>query len=313
MGHADFVHLRVHSAFSLSEGAIKIGDLVELCRAHRMPAVAITDSGNLFGAMQFSEACCDAGVQPIVGCVLPLARDGGGSHNGHGAACDELVVLAQNEAGYGNLVMLVSGAFLGGEAGGRPRVTWADLGRHSDGLIALSGGPAGPVGRLLGEEQAAAEAALKRLGSLFRGRLYVELMRHGLEAERRIEPALIDLAYRHDLPLVATNDVFFAGADMYQAQDALLCIAEGTTLNREDRRRLTPEHRFKSPAEMRELFADVPEAADNTLVVAQRCAVRAPRRAPILPAFPVREGASEADELRDQARACLERRLESQV
>ncbi len=314
MAHADFVHLRVHSAFSLSEGAIKIGDLVELCRAHRMPAVAITDSGNLFGAMQFSEACCDAGVQPIVGCVLPLARDGGGSHNGHGAACDELVVLAQNEAGYGNLVKLVSGAFLGGEAGGRPRVTWADLGRHSDGLIALSGGPAGPVGRLLGEEQAAAaEAALKRLGSLFRGRLYVELMRHGLEAERRIEPALIDLAYRHDLPLVATNDVFFAGADMYQAQDALLCIAEGTTLNREDRRRLTPEHRFKSPAEMHELFADVPEAVDNTLVVAQRCAVCAPRRAPILPAFPVREGASEADELRDQARAGLERRLESQV
>ncbi|MFQ5957888.1 MAG: DNA polymerase III subunit alpha [Alphaproteobacteria bacterium] len=314
MAHADFVHLRVHSAFSLSEGAIKIGALVALCREHRMPAVAITDSGNLFGAMQFSEACCDAGVQPIVGCVLPLARDGGGAHNEHAAACDELVVLARNEAGYGNLVKLVSHAFLAGEAGEKPRITWADLGRHAEGLIALSGGPAGPVGRLLGEDQhAAAEAALKRLDSLFCGRLYVELMRHGLDVERRIEPALIDLAYKHDLPLVATNDVFFAGADMFAAQDALLCIAEGATLNREDRRRLTPEHRFKSPAEMRELFADLPEAVNNTLVIARRCAARAPRRAPILPAFPVREGASEADELRAQARAGLESRLAGRV
>jgi DNA polymerase-3 subunit alpha len=314
MAHADFVHLRVHSAFSLSEGAIKIDALVELCRAHRMPAVAITDSGNLFGAMQFSEACFAAGVQPIIGCVLPLARDGGAAHNGGRPAVDELVVLAQNETGYDNLVKLTSHAFLAAEAGERPRLSWAELGRRAEGLIVLAGGPAGPVGRPLSDGQTApAEVELRRLKSLFPGRLYVELMRHGLESERRIEPALVELAYKHDLPLAATNDVFFAGADMFEAQDALLCIAEGVTLGRDDRRRLTPEHRFKSPEEMRELFADLPEAVDNTVVIAQRCAVRAPRRAPILPAFPVPEGVSEADELRAQARAGLEQRLAKHV
>ncbi|MFQ5784011.1 MAG: DNA polymerase III subunit alpha [Alphaproteobacteria bacterium] len=314
MPHADFVHLRVHTAFSLSEGAIKIDDLAELCRAHAMPAVAITDSGNLFGAMQFSDACCKAGVQPIIGCVLPLARDDDDKRLNRRPASDQLVLLAQNEAGYANLVRLVSHAFLDGEPGDEPRVSWNDLERRADGLIAFSGGPAGPVGRLLAENQAsAAEAALERLKALFPGRLYVELMRHGLEIENRIEPALVDLAYAHDLPLVATNDVFFADADMFGAQDALLCIAAGATLGRDDRRRLTPDHRFKSPAEMRAVFADLPEAVDNTLVVAQRCAVRAPRRAPILPAFPVTEGRNEAEELKVQARAGLDHRLEAQV
>ncbi len=312
MAHADFVHLRVHTAFSLSEGAIKLDELVALCQAHRMPAVGMTDSGNLFGAMQFSEACCDAGVQPIIGCVLPLACEGMAARNGRSPALDELVVLAQNDAGYGNLVKLVSRAFLNAETDAI--LTWADIGRHAEGLIALTGGPAGPVGRMLGEgQQAAAAAALRRLKSLFPGRLYIELMRHGLDAERRIEPALVELAYEHDLPLVATNDAFFADAGMYEAQDALLCIADGVTVSSEDRRRLTPEHRFKSAEEMRELFADLPEAVGNTLVIAQRCAARAPRRAPILPAFPMDEGASEADELRDQARAGLERRLEAQL
>ncbi len=312
MPHADFVHLRVHTAFSLSEGAIKIPGLVELCRMHQMPAVAMTDSGNLFGAMQFSQACCEAGIQPIIGCVLPLARDGGAPANARPPPPDELLVLAQNETGYANLVKLVSRAFLESGGGESPRVTWAQLGRHAEGLIALTGGPAGPVGRLLAEDQPA-EATLNRLKGLFPGRLYVELMRHGLEAERRIEPALVDLAYSHDVPLVATNDCFFPDADMFEAHEVLLCIAAGDILSRDDRRRLTPEHRFKLPEEMRALFADLPEAVGNTLVIAQRCAVRTPEREPILPAFPVPEGRTEADELRAQANAGLERRLAAHV
>ncbi len=314
MSHADFVHLRVHTAFSLSEGAIKLDDLVAWCRDARTPAVAITDSGNLFGAMQFSEACVAAGIQPIIGCVLPLERDDEDRSGARMARSDQLVVLAQTPEGYENLVRLVSRSFLDGAPGEPPLVTWESLESLSTGLIALTGGPQGPVGRRLAEgQESAAEEALSRLMRLFPGRLYVELMRHDLEIERRIEPALVDLAYARDLPLVATNDCFFVGADMFAAQDVLLCIADGTTLSRSDRRRLTPDHRLKSPAEMRALFADLPEAVDNTLVIAQRCAARAPRRAPILPAFPVAPGRTEADELRAQARAGLDRRLESQV
>ena len=174
MSHADFVHLRIHSAFSLSEGAIKIPGLVELCREHAMPAVAITDTGNLFGAMQFSEACSGAGIQPIIGCLLPLARADQPSAMGRALAPDGLPVLAQNETGYGNLVKLVTKAFLEPEPGEAPHVTWADLDTYSEGLIALTGGPGGPVGRLLGDGQtSAAEATLRRArGDVSRAALY---------------------------------------------------------------------------------------------------------------------------------------------
>ena len=178
----------------------------------------------------------------------------------------------------------------------------------------LTGGPAGPVGRLLAEGQRpAAEAMLRRLAALFPGRLYIELMRHGLAIEDRIEPELIDLAYTQDVPLVATNDVFFADADFYEAHDVLLCIAEGTVVGEPNRRRLTPEHHFKSPAAMRLLFADVPEACDNTLVIARRCAFMPEPRKPILPPFQTESGRDEIAELKAMAASWLDRRLETQV
>jgi len=170
-----------------------------------------------------------------------------------------------------------------------------------------------PIGRLLLEGQgAAAEALLLRLAALFPGRLYVELMRHGLAAEDRIEAALVELAYRHDLPLVATNGVFFADADFYEAHDVLLCIAEGRVLSETNRRRLTRHHHFKSAATMRQLFADVPEAVDNTLVIARRCAFMPEPRKPILPPFPT-EGKGESAVLRAMAAEGLERRLSQQT
>jgi DNA polymerase-3 subunit alpha len=318
MPHADFVHLRVHSAYSLSAGAIKIKELVGLCKKHGMPALGLADTGNLFGALEFAQAASEAGVQPIIGCEFGLRRS---ESEGQARAIrvgpppppDQVVLIAQSEQGYENLLRLVSRSFLETEGNEPPQLEIAAFEGHSEGLLLLSGGPSGPVGRLLLEGQgAAAEATLTRLAELFPGRLYVELMRHGVPAEDRIEPAMIDLAYRHDLPLVATNKVFFTDAGFYAAHDVLMCIAEGTVVGEANRRRLTPNHHFKSPAEMRLLFADVPEAVDNTLVIARRCSYMPGPRKPILPPFPTQSG-DEAEELRVEARAGLTRRLAHQV
>src|SRR5947207_4987975 len=311
---ADFIHLRVHSAYSLSAGAIKIKDLVQLCRSEAMPAVAITDTGNLFGALEFATACAEAGIQPIIGCEIALLPNGGARNgrpsNGHAGEPDRIVLLVQSEAGYRNLMALVSRAFLDGEAGAEPAVALADLAASSDGLICLAGGAAGPVGRLLSEGQTeAAETALTVLKDIFPGRLYIELQRHGLVAEARCEAGLIDLAYAHDLPLVATNDAYFPDRDFYEAHDALLCIAQSRIVADDERRRLTPEHFFRPAEEMRALFADLPEACDNTLVIAQRCAFIPQQRKPILPAFPLPEGEDEAGALRTAARQGLAVRL----
>ncbi|WP_029007595.1 DNA polymerase III subunit alpha [Azospirillum halopraeferens] len=322
MPHADFIHLRVHSAYSLSEGAIKVKELVKLCQKQGMPAVAVTDTGNLFGALEFALAASDAGVQPIIGTVLGITRVAPaavrpGLPGKAATQPDQLVLLCQTAEGYRNLMKLVSRAFLESDPMAGPQVPLDALEGHTAGLIALTGGPQGTVGRLLGEGQGAhALEVLERLKALFPGRLYVELQRHGgrfTAIEDAIEPALVDLAYAHDLPLVATNDCYFATADMYEAHDALLCIAEGAYISQEERRRLTPDHRFKSAAEMRELFADLPEAVDNTLVIARRCSFLLKPIKPILPAFPTEAGRSEDDELRAQSRAGLEMRLETVV
>ncbi len=318
MAHADFVHLRVHSAYSLLEGAITVTDLTALARDNAMPAVAVTDSGNLFGAMEFALTARKAGVQPIIGCQMAVTRRHGekreGSSHAPNLPPDQLVLLVQDETGYGNLLKLVSRAFLDSDAHAEPQVSLDDLETFSDGLIALSGGPAGAVGRhLLEDRKAEAEETLKQLAAIYPGRLYVEIMRHGMEDETCTESAFIDLAIRLDLPLVATNEAFFPDAAMYQAHDALLCIAESRFLSEGDRRRLTPEHRFKSAAEMRALFADLPEAADNTLVVAQRCVWFPQLRDPMLPSFPCPGGQSEEETLRVLAGAGLETRLETHV
>ena len=316
MTHADFVHLRVHSAYSLSEGAIRIKDLVKQCVAQRMPAVAITDTNNLFGALEFSLAARGEGVQPIPGLQLSVRAPDKRQATSMALAPrpDQVVLLAQNEAGYGNLMRLSSKAFLGTNAAEDPQVEFDDLAAWSEGVIALTGGVHGPVGRLLLEgQEAEAEDVLKRLAGIFDGRLYVELMRHGLVDEDRIEPTLIDMAYRLDLPLVATNECFFPDKKMYEAHDALLCIAGGTYVSETKRRRLTEDHRFKSAAEMRELFADIPEAVDNTLVIARRCAAMVEKKNPLLPIYTKLDGRSEAEALRDLAVEGLKRRLEEQV
>jgi DNA polymerase III subunit alpha len=312
---SDFVHLRIHTAYSLAAGAIRIKELAQLCRAERMPAVAITDSGNLFGALEFATACAEAGIQPIIGCEIVLRRQedgvrGNGSAMRSTAEPDRFVLLVQNERGYRNLSALVSRSFLDGHGAAEPSIGLADLAAASDGLLCLSGGPEGPLGRLLAEGQnEAAEALLAELEAAFPGRLYIELMRHGGSGEARSEPGLVDLAYRRGLPIVATNDAHFPDRDFYEAHDALLCIAQGKVVADPDRKRLTPYHYFRPAAEMREVFADLPEACDNTLVIARRCAFMPQPRRPILPAFVGEDGLDEETALRRAAHAGLDTRL----
>jgi DNA polymerase-3 subunit alpha len=314
LSHAAFVHLRVRSSYSLLDSTVRLPELVARVARERMPAVAIADRANLFAALEFSESAAKAGVQPIVGCLLPIAGDEQARANGRPPLPSWLPVLVQNPAGYRNLMKLLSRAYLEGEAGAAPELQLDQLAAHGDGLIALTGGPEGPVGRALASgNRGRAEGLLDRLRELFPDRLYIELMRHGLEVEDQIEPALIELGIARDLPLVATNDVQFIEATEFEAHDVLLCIADGAQVGQSQRRRATPEHRLKSAAEMAELFADLPEALANTLVIARRCAFRVPSQAPILPAFPTSPGQDEVSELRAQAQAGLEHRLRAQT
>ncbi|MGB8577857.1 MAG: PHP domain-containing protein, partial [Pseudolabrys sp.] len=318
MADLDFVHLHVHSSFSLLEGALTVARLAELAKADHQPALALTDTDNMFGALEFSEKLSGYGIQPIVGCALAI--DFGDTDHGarNGNAQPErtrVVLVAARPEGYRSLMRLNSRAFLDTPANEPPRLKVEWLDGETAGIIALTGGPGGPLDMAItaGQSHLAAirfEALLK----LFGDRLYVELQRHGTPSERRCEPVLINLAYSKGVPLVATNEPYFATAQDYEAHDALICIAEGRLLAESDRRQLTSEHRFKSRAEMVELFDDLPEALTHTVEIAQRCAFRPHTHQPILPRFSTGDNGKrldEASELRKRAEEGLERRLET--
>ncbi|HVC62563.1 MAG TPA: DNA polymerase III subunit alpha [Acetobacteraceae bacterium] len=308
MPHADFVHLRAHSAYSLSEGAIKAEKLPALAREARMPAVAITDTGNLFGALEFSQACAAKGIQPIIGCQIALTRA-----DNPRLAAEPIVLLAQDATGLANLQRLSSFGFLDTDPGQKPQLPFDRIAQHAAGLILLSGGTTGPLARLLADGQRhEAERLLAQFAEAFPDRAIVELHRHSLKLEAAIEPGMIALADMFSLPLAATNDCFFASPAMFEAHDALLCIAEARLLSEPDRRRVTPEHWFKPAADMRALFADLPEACDNTLAIARRCAVMMETRKPLLPVCPkVRAGATEEETVRAMATEGLDRRMDA--
>ena len=305
-----FIHLRLHTEYSLLEGAVPVKKLAGMCEAAGMPAVAVTETNNMFSALQFSETAAGAGVQPIIGCQISLDYDPAAPGEKTRPPAP-VVLLAQNRTGYEHLMKLNSCLYLRGD-GSLPHVTLDELEQHCEGLICLSGGPDGPVGRFLRNGQRPkAEALMARLKAIYGDRLYVELQRHpgegGLpEAERLSEQGHVEMAYALDLPLVATNDVYFPKADMYEAHDALICIAEGAYVDQQEpRRRLTPQHYFKTPEEMATLFADLPEALENTVEIARRCAFRARTHPPILPKF----ADDEVEELRRQANEGLQARL----
>src|SRR3989440_1847280 len=311
-----FVHLHVHSSYSLLEGALTIGKLAELAKADRQPVLGLADTDNMFGALEFSDKLAASGIQPIIGCAL--AVDFGDQeaprHPGHALKLPRIVLVATREEGYRHLMRLTSQAFLDVPADQPAHVKLAALEAAADGLIALTGGPGGPLDLALISGQAdLAAARCGRLAALFGDRLYIELQRHGRPEEKQVEPGLLDLAYANGIPLVATNEPFYGRREDFEAHDALICIAEGRLIAEAERRQLSSEHYFKSRAEMAALFADLPEALASTVEIAERCAFRPKVRKPILPRFTAEDGSpvDEAAELRRQADAGLTRRIQT--
>ncbi len=319
MSHAEFVHLRVHTAYSLSEGAIHVKDLIKQCVGHHMPAVAVTDTNNMFGGLEFSKYASESGIQPIAGVTLSVSYEAGTEDIATKARKNEpapaqIVLLAQTREGYGNLMKIVSRAHLSSDPQHGVKFDLNDLKGLTEKVLCLTGGAGGPVGRLLlAGKKEEAENCLLFLKHLFVDRLYVELTRHGEDAEAQTEEAFLDFAYEHDLPIVATNQPYFVSPDMYEPHDALLCMAESSYVAATDRRKLNPEYRFKSAEEMKALFSDLPEAVENTLNIAQRCHFRVLEIAPLLPNFTSGLDVSEEDMLREESINGLRERLDTKA
>ena len=309
-GFPKYIHLRVHTEYSLLEGATRLKKLPELCKANDMPAIALTETNNLFSALEFSVLFKDNGLQPIIGCQIDFRFTDMGSER-WARTTAPIVLLAKDELGYKNLMKLSSEMYVQNDDE-KVEISIETLERHADGLICLTGGSRGPLGQLiLAAQDKAARDLLLKFQNIFSDRLYLELQRHpqgaGLPKEENdTEPFFIEMAYDLSIPLIATNDVYFDNIEMYEAHDALLCIADGAYVDQQEpRRTVTNQHYFKTQEEMAALFADLPEALESTVEVAQRCAFMATCRDPILPLF----ASDEITELNRQAKDGLKNRL----
>ncbi|HPO18274.1 MAG TPA: PHP domain-containing protein, partial [Rubrivivax sp.] len=300
-----FVHLRTHSEYSVVDGMLRIDDAAHAARADAQPALALSDLNNLFGAVQFYKACRAQGVKPIVGADLwmqPLPGDKQPSR---------LLLLAQNTQGYLNLCELLARGWTTNAQRTQAWIKWEWLDELNAGLIALSGAEAGIAGLALlaGDAPRAVEHA-QRLARCFDGRFYLELQRAGLPQQELHVRRAVKLAAQLKLPVVATHPVQFLAADDFEAHEARVCIAEGQTLADPRRiKRFTPEQHFKTQAQMQALFADVPSALANTVLVAQRCSLQLTLGEAKLPNFPIPAGITLEDYFRQQAFDGLEQRL----
>ena len=313
MSDYSFVHLRVHSAYSLLEGAIMLKKLPSLCQKANMPALGLTDTNNLFGALEFSEIMASQGIQPIIGLQIDVDitsyfTDLKQKKN----ILAPILLYAKNANGYQNLLKIASRSYtLHSLEEGVPFTMLEDLKTWNEDIICLTGGQNGVIGTLLTAQKfPEAEKLILRLKEVFGDRLYIELQRIGLDNEKDYEKIFLHFAYKHHIPLVATNDVMFATPDMYNAHDALICIAAGAYVSDDNRRKISPEQWFKSSEQMVALFHDLPEAIENTVEISKRCAFKVEKHPPILPIFVQSEDSdAEGEELKRQARLGLEERL----
>ena len=303
--NANFVHLRLHSTYSLSEGAVKTEKLIELCEQYNMPAVAVTDTNNLFGTLELSTKLSEHGIQHIIGCQLNVKHPQKINHP------TNVLLYAKNKNGYKNLIQLVTSSYLDSTSEEYPEISLDTLGNFSEDIILVTGGIYGSLGELLlNDDIGGAKDYLEFLQKKFDNRLYIELSRHNNFNEQKIENHAIDLAYDYNIPLVATNNVCFPSKDDFEAHDALICIAQIKTIFDIERKTSSPEFYFKSPQEMNELFEDLPEAIENTLAIAQRCAFCLHKIKPFMPQFKTPNGKTQEETLREMAKNGLEERLE---
>ena len=311
-----FVHLHCHSEFSLLDASVRVGELVKKAAAFGMPAVAVTDHGNLHAAVPFYQAARKAGVKPIIGCEVYVAPGSMLERNGSSAkdSAYHLTLLATDAEGYGNLVKLVTSAHLEGFYY-KPRVDRERLAAHAKGLIALSGCVKGEVPTLIaGARMKEAKETVAAYRDIFGPENYfIELTEFGLDAQRRVNPELIKLAREFDLGLVATNDVHFLEKSHHEAHDVLICIGSASMVVDEKRQRYSPELYFKSSEEMRALFADLPEASDNTLRIAERCHFEMEFGVPKYPNFDSPDARSREQYLRDLCYGGLRMRFGGRV
>ncbi len=310
-----FISLRNHTTYSLCKGAIKISEIVEKAITYKMPALGIIDCQNLFAALEFSSACKKAGIQPILGCEMLLNFNDKSQKNLSNLDLEnsfaKLPLIAQNEQGYKNLMYLVSQSFLQRQNGLSPHISLELLKEKSSGLIALSGGIDGIIGKLLSQDQDKKVGDfINQFCQIFPQNFYIEITRHNTESEKKLEEKFIELAFKHNVPLVATNDVYFLNREMYEAQDILTCIGQGRFFLEANRAKNSPEQYFKSGQELESLFSDIPEAIENTVNIAKKCHIMAFERAPTLPKFSNEKKFDETKELKNQALEGLKSRLQ---
>ncbi len=300
-----FVHLRVHSNFSLSEGMLSFDYLSEFCVKNNQPAIAITDTSNMFGVLEFSIKMVSNGIQPIIGIQVNIS----GSTNFENSI-GEVVLIAKNETGYKNLLVLTSEMATNSKF--EKFITFENLKIYKDGIILLTGGiENGFIGKpaSLGNIKLVNER-LKVLKVLFDNNLYIELQRHGIRSQFNAEKILLDSSVKFNLPLVATNDCFFENVNKFNAHQVLTCIDKGLTMSSNNRRLLTREHYIKDTKKMISLFEDIPEAIENTIVIAQRCSFFVKTHKPMLPKFPGLKNISENEHLSDISKKGLIKRFQ---
>lgn len=314
MTEAKFVHLRVHTAFSLSEGAMQIKKLLSVAKEKGFCSLAITDTANMFGVKEFSSYAPKEQIKPIIGCQFYLRNSDSDDlfkSKGMSIEPDKIVIFVQNEIGYQNILHLMKISYLDNMISNeKPQLNLDDLRKYQEGLIILTGGYEGPVGRLFLENRVdEAKQMLLELKDIFQDRLYMEISRVGFEKEKQTESFFLELAYEYELPLVATNEAFFFDVDMYEAHDALVCIASGEYVVNENRRKFSPNNRLRSGSEMVELFKDLPEAVQNTVLIAKRCSYMSEFVAPLLPIFDC-DGMSDDEFIKNESIKGLKQRME---